>query len=210
MVPALVIGNGESRKSINLQNLKNHFITVGCNAIYRDLTVDHLICCDNRMVKEALNNNNTTETKIYTRELWYKEHRKIKKNRNVYLLPKLPYQSNARPDQPIHWGSGPYAVLVGIELSDEIHMIGFDLYGINNKVNNIYKNSDNYASHNKPAVDYSYWLYQIQKTFQSYKNKRFLVYNSSEWTIPSEWRCKNVIFLNLNELPSLTLNTESV
>lgn len=210
MVPALVIGNGESRKSINLQNLKNHFITVGCNAIHRDLTVDHLICCDNRMVKEALNNDNTIKTKIYTRELWYREHRKIKKNRNVYLLPELPYQSNARPDQSIHWGSGPYAVLVGSELSDEIHMIGFDLYGINDKVNNIYKNSNNYASHNKSAVDYSYWLYQIQKTFQSYKNKRFLIYNNSEWTIPLEWKCKNVVFLNLNELLTLTLNTESV
>ena len=44
-----VFGNGESRTSVNISNLEG--IKVGCNAIYRDYTMDHLICVDRRMVR---------------------------------------------------------------------------------------------------------------------------------------------------------------
>ena len=50
---AVVIGNGESRGSLDLANLKNTVTLIGCNAIHRDIVVDHLVCCDQRMVKEA-------------------------------------------------------------------------------------------------------------------------------------------------------------
>ena len=40
----LVIGNGESRKALKIEEL--NLPTVGCNAIFRDIKVDHLVCCD--------------------------------------------------------------------------------------------------------------------------------------------------------------------
>ena len=48
----LVVGNGESRRDIALSNL-NFETIIGCNAVFRWDYVDHLVCCDKRMVEEA-------------------------------------------------------------------------------------------------------------------------------------------------------------
>ena len=50
------IGNGESRQDYDLSKLSALGDTYGSNAVYRDNEVDHLICCDKRMVKECLLN----------------------------------------------------------------------------------------------------------------------------------------------------------
>ena len=47
-----VFGNGESRTSVNIDKLEG--TKVGCNAICRDYSMDHLVCVDQRMVQEAL------------------------------------------------------------------------------------------------------------------------------------------------------------
>lgn len=207
---ALVIGNGESRKNINLaDSVKNYDATIGCNALHRDFVPDHLICCDNRMVKEAL--QNPAVSRIYTREKYYQEHRKIAKHKNVLRLPPLPYQGHEREDDPIHWGSGPFAVLLAATFDFEyIDLIGFDLYGINNKINNIYKGTDNYSSSDYQAVDPSYWILQIKKVFKNFPDKRFKIFCDSSWTSPREWLCENVEFENILSLTPLTLNTDVV
>ena len=64
---ALVIGNGESRQGIDLSSFGERLI-VGCNALHRDTHVDHLVCCDRRMVDESLDSDNTKNTKIYVRQ----------------------------------------------------------------------------------------------------------------------------------------------
>ena len=52
----LVIGNGESRKNIDINEI--HGVKVGCNAIFRDYNnINHIICVDKRMVNEALKVN---------------------------------------------------------------------------------------------------------------------------------------------------------
>ena len=65
----LVIGNGESRKDINLSNI--NMKKVGCNAIHRDHYVDHLVCVDRRMVQEDEQNRYHQNSKIYTRQDWF-------------------------------------------------------------------------------------------------------------------------------------------
>ena len=126
-MPALVIGNGESRKHIDLNSLKKRFTTIGCNAIHRDFFVDHLVCCDRRMVAESLENPYIEN--IHTRERYWHDFKKLKKEKRVNLLPALPYVGNDRADNPIHWGSGPYAVLLATTMNfNHIHLLGFDLY----------------------------------------------------------------------------------
>ena len=78
---SLVVGNGESRNLIDLNAFSKDHILIGCNALHRDLIVDHLVCCDRRMVEEAVESPNTSQTKIYAREDWFKYYRKIKKDR---------------------------------------------------------------------------------------------------------------------------------
>lgn len=210
MKPALVIGNGESRKKIILNDFQNHYDLIGCNAIFRDINVNHLVCCDNRMVKEALEHPSTDQTAIYTREKYYKEHRKIFKHKNVFLLPDLPYIGKVKHDDPMHWGSGPYAVLLSCILDyEDIHLLGFDLYGINDKVNNMYKGSKNYSNQDSQSVDPAFWIYQIGKVIETYDQKNFYFYNKIDWRLPKSWQKNNVKLKLLDEF-HLTLNTEPV
>lgn len=205
---ALVIGNGESRKGIDLFAISKDYITVGCNALHRDFVPDHLICCDNRMVIEALSND---IPRIYTRERYYRDHRKIAKNKNVFLLPELPYEGLQKQDQPEHWGSGPYAVLLACHLDVEhIDILGFDLYGIEGKVNNVYKGTPNYAKADYQSVDYVFWVYQLAQIFKNFPDRQFKIYNHQDWKLPREWSLDNVDVGNISSVGDLTLNTQPV
>lgn len=183
----LVIGNGSSRKGIPLDKIYQE--KIGCNAIFRDHYVQHLVCCDKRMVKQALPYHDT----IYTRQRWNKEL-------GVLPLPNLVKEGTERMDDPFHWGSGPYAILLGAKLHSIINIIGFDLYGDNDKVNNIYKGTEGYSSSDSHAVDYSYWVYQITKVFEWFPHKTFRIYNKKDWKMPKEWNLANVSLDTLDKL----------
>ena len=93
----LVIGNGESRKFVNLDKFK--IPKIGCNAIHRHYAVSHLVCVDRRMVNEAIKSGYNAKNKIYTRRDWWGGYRL---NQNVHQVPELPYKGNQRPDEPFH------------------------------------------------------------------------------------------------------------
>lgn len=209
---ALVIGNGESRRNIDIGNFQNH-ILIGCNAIHRDIVVDHLVCCDQRMIREAVGNPANKNTIIYVRDLWYHYFRKIQKNKNIRLVPELPYQSDKRVDQPIHWGSGCYAVLLAaLSEHQEISLIGFDLYHRENRVNNIYKGTSHYAGPESSPVDPAYWIYQIGQVFRYFPKKKFYIHNFKEWIVPKDWQKENVQLMpiNVDTVLNIPYNSSSV
>lgn len=184
---ALVVGNGESRSSIQIGNLT--YMKYGCNAVHRDYHMDHLVCVDSRMVIEALKNPKIKNTTVYTRTNWINE---FVQYLQVKTVPNLPYRDTKRADDPWHWGSGPYAVLLAANHHSDVHMIGFDLHGKDNLVNNVYKGTDNYLQADKPKVDPSYWIYQIAKVFECFPNTTFTIYNNNNWVLPREWSLPNV------------------
>ena len=47
-----VIGNGESRNDVDLNEIKSRGKVYGCNAIYRDFTPDYLVSGDAGVIKE--------------------------------------------------------------------------------------------------------------------------------------------------------------
>lgn len=185
----LVIGNGESRKEIDIS--VSGMLKVGCNAIFRDLYVNHLICCDKRMVLEAQKERNYGA--IYTRPDW------IDQFKLCGLVPKLPYHGRTRLDDPWHWGSGPYALLLGAGISTnwsaeaEIHMVGFDLVSDSKTVNNIYKGTENYNDADSDPVDPSYWLYQMDKVFEHFPNIKFTNYNNKPWPTEHKNVCNKML-----------------
>ena len=189
----LVIGNGESRKLVDLELYKNSHVLIGCNAIHRDITVDYLVCCDRRMIDESTNNPNTQHTKIYVRSNWFHYFRKIKKNKNINLLPNLPYIGSTKKDKPDHWGSGGYAILLAASLGfKEIEIIGFDLYPKGTTVNNVYKGTANYSKEDAKPVDHSYWVYQLSQIFNYYPDTIFIIRNHQHWVLPNDWQKSNV------------------
>lgn len=196
MSKAVVIGNGESRRAVNLENYRSEYTLIGCNALHRDIKVDHLICCDRRMAEEATDNPNTKNSQIYVRPHWFHYFRKIKKNKNINHLPSLPYQGETKKDDPEHWGSGGFAVLLAATLQHEyIELIGFDLYPMDQAVNNIYKDTQHYAKSGSQPVDPSYWIYQIGQVFHYHPETTFVIRNRDYWKLPQEWQKNNVKFI---------------
>ena len=190
-----VFGNGESRTSININNLDG--IKIGCNAIYRDYQMDHLICVDRRMVQEALTNGANQTAYVYTREDWVNQF----KSTRMRAVPKLPYKGTERWDEPFQWGSGPYAVLLAAKLckGPTVRLIGFDLHSSTQTVNNVYKNSSNYDDANKRAVDPRYWIHQIGMVFSCYTKIKFVIHNDN-FELPKAWKYPNVMVDKISSL----------
>ena len=123
----LVIGNGVSRKGLPLDKVYQE--KVGCNAIFRDHYVQHLVCCDKRMVKQALPHHDT----IYTRQRWNEEL-------GVLALPDLVEKGTERMDDPflsvnepntkeLSVYPNPATDQLNIEIEGEFEYQVFDLNG---------------------------------------------------------------------------------
>jgi hypothetical protein len=190
-----VIGNGESRKNLDLKSLKGTII--GCNAIHRDHVCDAVIAVDRRMVHEILKNPEYNQTPIFTRSDWMGQFKSFK---NVHVLPDLPYSGSQRWDDPWHWNSGPFAVLIAcLQNPAVINLVGFDLYGCDDKVNNLYKNTDNYDPETRNAIDNRHWLHQLKKLFDCFLGIEFIQWQKTDWRMPSDWsQSKNLTFKVLN------------
>jgi hypothetical protein len=171
----LVIGNGESRKDIDISAFNE--TKVGCNAIVRDFFVNHLVCVDRRMVEEVL--QLSSFDKIYTRQDWINSYTS---NKNVTTVPKLLEDGTKRWDEPFQWGSGPYAVLLSAKLckGPTVRLVGFDLHSATNTVNNLYKDTSNYDPADKNAVDPRYWVHQINKVFEWFPQLHFKIYQKED------------------------------
>lgn len=195
------IGNGESRSKVNINKLYGP--KSGCNAIYRDYTMDYLVCVDRRMVEEAINAGANISSLIYTRSDWYGRYKGFLHLRE---LPELPYQGTERWDEPFQWGSGPYAVLLAAKYAKEkyVNLIGFDLHSKTPTVNNIYKGTPNYDNADKRAVDPRYWIHQIGKVFNCFPKIQFNIFQEEEWSLPKAWNYPNVA---LDRISKISYNT---
>jgi len=191
-----VIGNGESRTTINIDRLAGP--KVGCNALWRDYYTDYLVCVDRRMVDEAISGNaNTNGTLIYTRPDWINRY----VNKDVRSVPPLPYKGDQRWDEPFQWGSGPYAVLIAAAYTKlkEVKLIGFDLHSKTKTVNNVYKGTPNYDDATKRPVDPRYWIHQIGTVFKCFPKIQFIIYQD-EWQLPKDWNYPNVTVDTISNL----------
>src|SRR5210317_667803 len=65
------IGNGESRRSIDLKQLREHGKIYGCNALYRDFTPDVLVGVDQGIMHEIYHNGYCHKNQCYFRN-WSK------------------------------------------------------------------------------------------------------------------------------------------
>ena len=68
MKRVFVICNGESRKGLDLEELRQYGKIYGCNALYRDFTPDALIAVDDRMVHRIYWSGYPLENQCYFRD----------------------------------------------------------------------------------------------------------------------------------------------
>jgi hypothetical protein len=153
------------------------------------------------MVREAVKNLNIKNTRIYTRADWADTFSKL----GVLRVPDLPYTGSQRWDQPFHWGSGGYALLVAAGISNHIDIVGFDIVSTTGKVNNLYKDTANYSRSDQHPVDPTYWIYQTSMVFKSFPDKYFTVFNYNDWKMPESWCLANVKFKSIDTLTEIPI-----
>jgi hypothetical protein len=177
-----VLGNGESRKTLNLKELE---YTIGCNAVHREHVCNQIVAVDRRMVNEIISNPLYKDVPVYTRPDWVNNYKQYP---NVGVVPSLPYTGTDRIDDPWHWNTGPFAILVACYMSpNKINLLGFDLYSTKNNLNNIYKDTQNYGKTTDRPVDHSYWVYHLKKIFDCFPSIEFVHWHTDDWVTPHEW-----------------------
>lgn len=92
MNKVFVLGNGESRKGLDLDVLRTHGKIYGCNALYRDYSPDALISVDGGMIHEVYSSGYCSENKCYFRG-WNK-------------LPEFIYPDMVKLDEYMDWPEG--------------------------------------------------------------------------------------------------------
>jgi hypothetical protein len=186
-----VIGNGRSRLEYNLEDLKKYGLIYGCNALYRDFTPDVLVSVDDRMIMEILEFD-------YKGLFYY-----VGRGTRMFFSNKTHPHNYQKQRDGIHlsfgWASGSSALRLLCELNpciSIVNMIGFDLYGIDGKVNNVYVDTQNYVDSNSNETESENWIKQMKEVFLMFKDIMFYRVGNIEDTFPVEWRgLKNIKFV---------------
>lgn len=134
---AFIIGNGTSRKGLDLTQLKGHGIIYGCNWFYRkEFKPDVLITSD-----EPITNTITKVDSWYPRTNWF-----------FTWYPK-PGSGAKKAPTPEKFAAGPMATYTAVKSfnSKKVFLIGMDFFGFgssdknnNGGLNNLYANEKHY------------------------------------------------------------------
>ena len=144
---AFVLGNGTSRKSIDLEKIKNIAKVYACNAVYRTFQPDYLVAVDVKMVLEINKAGYQHKNTVWTNP--NKSYQRIK-NLNFFNPSK-------------GWSSGPTALWLAAEHEYEtVYILGFDYRGLNQGrlLNNIYADTANYKKSTDSATFFGNWMRQ--------------------------------------------------
>jgi len=183
-----VIGNGTSRKNVNLSILKKHGKVIGCNALYRNFTPDLLFTFDSDILHEIISSQYCIDNEVYVLNeisylpefAYYDVKNELSnviendKNNSVEFISHgfggksfiswipiknkikiVPFDNNGRI-----FNAGFCACRLAHELykTEEIFLIGFDIYG---NTNNIY---------NYPAIDFTQQIFLFNSLSTLYPN----------------------------------------
>jgi len=174
---AFVLGNGESRKGIDINDLKERGTVFACNAVYRTHRPHYLVAVDPKMMLEIA-------------ETDYMVHNKVWSNFNAQYnkIPMIMDHANwFKPS--LGWSSGPTALRMACDHGHkDIYILGFDYQGHKEdsksnrfKLNNMFGDSRNYKKRSDEATFYGNWMNQTKRCLQDYPEVKF------HRVIPERW-----------------------
>ena len=179
---AFVLGNGESRKGIEINDLKERGTVFACNGVYRTHQPDFLVAVDPKMILEIAESDYPVHNKVWSNfNNQYNKNQKIMDHIN-WLQPSL------------GWSSGPTALKLACDQGfKEIYILGFDYQGHaegnkNNRFrfNNVFKDTRNYKKSNDEATFYGNWMNQTKRCLQDYKDVKFHRVVPTGWFTPKD------------------------
>ena len=242
-------GNGNSRKTLDLDKYKQHGTVIGCNAIYRDYTPDILVALDTGIAHEIYRSGyvfkNTTYLGYWTPipimvvdDLLNAEKGPVSLSpSDLDFVTEAVYHGDEnekgityitgvlRPDKVIDiepgidefaYATGTRAIYLACELgATEVYIIGHDLYSTDDKVNNIYAGTPQYAGKDAPMKrpdkaekdDLNHWIKQHKNTFNTFKDTKFYKVNPNpigtspiDVIIPEWHDCNNLEYITQHDL----------
>jgi hypothetical protein len=173
---AVVIGNGDSRSTFDLNFIKNHkgrsplsLQSYGCNALYRDFSPTFLVAVGDEMCKEL------AESSYCDNHIVYANARQIPVHYGrFYLIPQDPA-----------WNAGSLALYMAcFDGHETIYMLGFDGEAGAGLNNNVYAGTPGYQS-----LDHGYseafWVKSMIHIMETYSDVDFVrVMPTPNWRIP--------------------------
>jgi len=166
---AFVLGNGQSRKGIDIDDLMEKGTVFACNAVYRTHRPHWLIAVDPKMLLEIAETDYVVHNKVYSNyNAQYEKNKKL-----------LDHVTWSKPS--LGWSSGPTALRLACDQGfKEIYILGFDYQGLavdpkKNRfhLNNIYGDTRNYKKNNDEATFYGNWMNQTKRCLQDYQEVNF-------------------------------------
>ena len=196
---AFVLGNGETRKGIQIEDLKKHGTVFACNGVYRTDRPDFLVAVDPKMVLEIAETDYIINNQVYS-------NFNAQYNKNQKILDHVKWFQPS-----LGWSSGPTALRMACDRKFEaIYILGFDYQGFRDekhtqrhKFNNLFKATRNYKKSKDEATFYGNWMNQTKRCLQDFKNIKFYRVIPKGWFAPKdlEWN-DNLTHISTEELLS--------
>ena len=184
---AFVLGNGLSRKNIDIEYLKTCGKVYGCNALYRTYKPDVLVATDTPISQEIQNSGYSLEHEFFTRQ------------------PNKKLGAKKVPQKYYGFSSGPIAIsLAAIDQHTPIYLLGFDMGpDETGRFNNIYADTQFYKPLGSPQTYTGNWVRQIGQIAQDFQLTEFIrVHGSTTAEIPELTSFKNIKNIDLDNFLS--------
>ena len=137
---ACIIGNGESRKTLNLKALRDVGVIYGCNALYRDFEPNWLVAIDDKMIEEIKQSYDNLSRCIFPQEI------------DRYEPPEV-YGRTGGPTPRSNAGmvAMRYAIAMGY---NELICFGFDFLIVNDAMatSNLYDGTNGYEMETRAVL----------------------------------------------------------
>jgi hypothetical protein len=183
---AFVLGNGESRKGIEINDLMAKGTVFACNGVYRTHRPHWLIAVDPKMMLEIAETDYVVHNKVYSNfNAQYNKHQKL-----------LDHVTWSKPS--LGWSSGPTALRLACDKQfKDIYILGFDYQGHNDgtnksrfRFNNVFKDTRNYKKSQDEATFYGNWMNQTKRCLQDFPDAQFHRVIPEAWFKPKdlEWK----------------------
>jgi len=192
---AFVLGNGITRLQVDCKSLLDYGYVYGCNRIYEEFAPSVLVSTDKGISEEIQQSRYSGNNLHYTREQC-----KIQDS-----------GSNIIPHTYHGMSSGPAALGIASETSATyFYLIGMDLKGVNNKINNIYAGTTHYRDKNAVPTVFENWVNQVDSIMKIFSLKRYIHVNPLDNFTPELWKKNpNYEIMNYNEFNQLINNMHS-
>jgi len=156
---AFVLGNGVSRRPVDVDLLMRLGPVYGCNALYRSHAPTVLVATDRPIAEEIQNSGYSLRHRFYTRR----------------PLPNTGAQAVPRPY--FGFSSGPIALALAAAESpgDRIYLLGFDLGPTESgRFNNVFADTEHYKRSESGPTFTGNWTRQMLTVMRDHPDCRFL------------------------------------